>query len=278
MKTNNVNPIPKGGMNMKTSRFINLLLAGLLVVGTVGFATAAPEANPERDCYFGDTHAHSMWSGDAFGLGNRLGPDNAYRFARGEEAYHVNKSGKPIKLTVPLDFFMMTDHSEMMGLASQALDKNSPVYNTELGKLLRAGTPKAGAKALFLMQNAAGSGKLPEGYYLSNLQECLEAGRCQCREVQRSGQVHDLHRLRMDLHAPGRQPAPQRDLPRHQGAGDALHGHGFGGPGASVDLPGRPEREGQRQLCHFPQRQPQRRAHVSTGRFLRRADRCRLLA
>jgi len=47
---------------MKTSRFINLLLAGLLVLGTDGFATASPEANPERDCYFGATHAvDSAW-------------------------------------------------------------------------------------------------------------------------------------------------------------------------------------------------------------------------
>jgi hypothetical protein len=59
-----------------------------------------------------------MWSTDAFGFGNRLGPDNAYRFARGDEAYHVAKGGQKIKLKVPLDFFMMTDHSEMMGLAA----------------------------------------------------------------------------------------------------------------------------------------------------------------
>jgi hypothetical protein len=49
-------------MNMKTSSFINLMLDGLLVLGTDGFATAVPEANPERDCYFGDTHAvESAW-------------------------------------------------------------------------------------------------------------------------------------------------------------------------------------------------------------------------
>ena len=47
---------------MKTSSFINLMLDGLLVLGTDGFATAVPEANPERDCYFGDTHAvESAW-------------------------------------------------------------------------------------------------------------------------------------------------------------------------------------------------------------------------
>ena len=145
---------------------MNLLLAGLLVIGTASFAAAPPEvkANPERECFFGDTHAHSELSTDAFGLGNRLGPDNAYRFARGDEAYHVVPKGEKIKLRVPLDFFMMTDHSEIMGLAAQALDKNSPVYNTELGKLVRAGDEKSGMKALFIMQNASSTGKLPPGY------------------------------------------------------------------------------------------------------------------
>jgi hypothetical protein len=127
--------------------------------------------NPDRDCYFGDTHAHSSWSTDAFGFGNRLGPDNAYRFARGDEAYHTNNKSEKIKLKAPLDFFMMTDHSEMMGLASQALDKSSAVYNTEMGKLLQSGTPASGAKALFMMQEAVGSGKLPEGYTFESFKD-----------------------------------------------------------------------------------------------------------
>ena len=160
---------------MKTTKTFRPLGLSLLVLGAAtATALAEPEVNPERDCFFGDTHAHSMWSGDAFGLGNRLSPDNAYLFARGDEAFHVTKDGKPIKLTVPLDFFMMTDHSEMMGLASQAMDKTSPVYNTDLGKLLRAGTPEAGAKALFLMQNASSTGTLPEGYSLSTFKTVWE--------------------------------------------------------------------------------------------------------
>ncbi len=68
------------------------------------------------------------------GFGNRLGPENAYRFARGEKARHVAPDSEEIQLAVPLDFFMMTDHSEMMGLAAQALDKNSPVYKTKMAQ------------------------------------------------------------------------------------------------------------------------------------------------
>jgi hypothetical protein len=44
MKINNVNPNHRGGMNMKTSSFINLMLDGLLALGTDGFATAEPGA------------------------------------------------------------------------------------------------------------------------------------------------------------------------------------------------------------------------------------------
>ena len=147
---------------MKTLRFINLLLAGLLVFGTVGFATAAPKANPDRNCYFGDTHAHSELSGDAYGFGNRLPPENAYRLARGEEVDHVG--GYKVKLKVPLDFFMMTDHSEIIGMPTLATDKSSAFYNTDMAKWFRGGTKEDGSKILFAMQNAIASGVNPKGY------------------------------------------------------------------------------------------------------------------
>ena len=34
--------------------------------------SAKPESNPLKNVYFGDTHAHSELSGDAYGFGNRL--------------------------------------------------------------------------------------------------------------------------------------------------------------------------------------------------------------
>ena len=50
--------------------------------------------------YFGDTHHHTANSGDAFMNGNRLSPDDAYRFARGEQV--VSSSGISVKLARPL--------------------------------------------------------------------------------------------------------------------------------------------------------------------------------
>jgi hypothetical protein len=62
---------------------------------------------------FGDTHLHTGFSMDAGAFGARLGPRDAYRFARGEEV--IASSGQPVKLSRPLDFLVVADHSDNMG-------------------------------------------------------------------------------------------------------------------------------------------------------------------
>jgi len=64
--------------------------------------------------YFGDTHVHSSISMDAGAIGNRLGPEDAYRFARGQEV--ISSTGVRAKLSRPLDFLVLSDHSDNMGL------------------------------------------------------------------------------------------------------------------------------------------------------------------
>ncbi len=63
--------------------------------------------------YWGDTHLHTGLSMDAGLFGARLGLDDAYRFARGEEV--MASSGQPAKLGRPLDWLVITDHSDGMG-------------------------------------------------------------------------------------------------------------------------------------------------------------------
>ncbi|MGH8701868.1 MAG: DUF3604 domain-containing protein, partial [Burkholderiales bacterium] len=63
--------------------------------------------------YFGDTHLHTAISMDAGATGARLSPADAYRFARGEEV--TASSGQPAKLSRPLDFLVVADHSDGMG-------------------------------------------------------------------------------------------------------------------------------------------------------------------
>ncbi len=63
---------------------------------------------------FGDTHLHTAASFDAGAFGARLGPREAFRFAQGEEV--VSSTGQPVKLSRPLDFLVVADHSDNMGL------------------------------------------------------------------------------------------------------------------------------------------------------------------
>lgn len=115
---------------------------------------------PEKEVFFGTTHAHSSWSIDAFGSGNQKnGPEDGYRFARGEAVSHMG--GKKVQLKQPLDFFCMTDHSEMMGTAPMMLEKGSPVYDSPVAKLVRDG--KSG-EAFGMIGGAIGRGEALPGF------------------------------------------------------------------------------------------------------------------
>ncbi|MEE9577907.1 MAG: DUF3604 domain-containing protein, partial [Gemmatimonadota bacterium] len=63
--------------------------------------------------YWGDTHLHTAMSMDAGAFGARLTPVDAYRFARGEEL--TSSTGLQVKLSRPLDFLVVADHSDNMG-------------------------------------------------------------------------------------------------------------------------------------------------------------------
>ena len=120
-------------MKNVTMKFPLAMSVALLLCVT---SAQAVKANPEKDVYFGTTHGHSSWSIDAFALGNqKYGPEDGYRFARGEAVTHMG--GPKVQLKQPLDFFMMTDHSEFMGAAPLFLVKGSMVYDTPIAKLVR---------------------------------------------------------------------------------------------------------------------------------------------
>jgi hypothetical protein len=63
--------------------------------------------------FWGDTHLHTGMSMDAGAFGARLSPEDAYRFARGEEL--TSSTGQQVKLRLPLDFLVVADHSDNMG-------------------------------------------------------------------------------------------------------------------------------------------------------------------
>jgi hypothetical protein len=86
---------------------------------------------PQR-VFWGDTHLHTAVSTDAGMVGCRLGPDEAYRFARGEIV--VSSTGVRTRLQRPLDFLVVADHAENLGLATMIAEKNPDLLKTEFGR------------------------------------------------------------------------------------------------------------------------------------------------
>ena len=82
--------------------------------------------------FFGDTHLHTSFSMDAGAFGARLGPRDAYRFARGEQV--TSSSGQPVKLSRPLDFLVVADHSDNMGFFPDLLAGKPEVLADPTGK------------------------------------------------------------------------------------------------------------------------------------------------
>jgi hypothetical protein len=119
-----------------------------------------PEQTFPNRVFFGDTHLHTAFSADAGMIGNILGPEEAYRFARGETV--TSSMGLPAKLQRPLDFLVVADHAENLGLAPLLAEHDPALLKTEFGAkvhaLLAAGDP---VSAFGLWQKAKATGKDP---------------------------------------------------------------------------------------------------------------------
>ncbi len=118
---------------------------------------------PDR-VFWGDTHLHTRLSVDAGLFGNILGLDEAYRFARGEQV--TASSGQPAKLSRPLDWLVIADHSDAMGFSDDlargapsilAFEKGQEWYNG-----LQSGGDVAAAAAIDLITTFA-QGEMPPG-------------------------------------------------------------------------------------------------------------------
>ena len=128
---------------------------------TVDYSPYAGRDYPTR-VFFGDTHHHTANSGDAFMNGDRLSPEDAYRFARGEEV--ISSSGVPAKLSRPLDFLVISDHAEGMGVMYEVYNGNPVMMADETlarwNKMMKAGGSEA-ADATNELISAQAQGTLP---------------------------------------------------------------------------------------------------------------------
>jgi len=120
-----------------------------------------PDYSPYPDQHFparvfwGDTHHHTRLSFDDGLGGTKLGPEEAYRFARGEEV--MSSTGQRSKLSKPLDFLVVSDHAEYLGLADLLNNADPELLSTEVGKRWYDSIQKGGAEGLKVAYEVFGS-------------------------------------------------------------------------------------------------------------------------
>jgi hypothetical protein len=142
-----------------------------------GYSPYAGRKYPERP-YFGDQHVHTGWSADGGGLGTTLGPEEATRFARGEEV--VSTSGQPVRLGTPLDWVVISDHSDGMGvifeikggnpemMADATLKRWHDMYKASPTEALKATMELISAQANKKLPPAVMDPKFAQGIWLKN--------------------------------------------------------------------------------------------------------------
>ncbi len=104
--------------------------------------------NPERDVFWGDLHAHTSWSFDAWVFDVRTDPTQAYAFARGEEVRlppldAQGRGTQTLRLDRPLDFAAVTDHGEYLAEVAGCTNPESPIYNVPTCEQYRTGGNRA---------------------------------------------------------------------------------------------------------------------------------------
>jgi len=102
------------------------------------------DRNPLRNLYFGDLHVHTGYSFDAHVFEVRTTPVDAYRFARGEPLLLPplgpdGRGTQELRLERPLDFAVVTDHSEFLGEVESCLVPGTRGYDTSSCAAFRAG-------------------------------------------------------------------------------------------------------------------------------------------
>jgi hypothetical protein len=120
---------------------------------TNNYSPYANRSFPTR-VLWGDTHLHTSLSMDAGAFGARLDPEDAYRFARGEQV--TSSTGVPVKLSRPLDWLVVADHSDNMGLFTMLYEADPDITKSEVGarlsQMVRNGGTEGVEAALYIIE------------------------------------------------------------------------------------------------------------------------------
>ncbi len=172
-----------------------------------------PRANAERNAYFGAVHVHTGWSFDGLTNGSKTTPTDAYAWAQGREITNSGVGGK-IQIQTPLDFYMVSDHAEYMGVFNQMSNPDSPLSKSALAKGVNS--PDANVR----LQTFAGILRdMSEGKSDPMLSDPVLARSVWSQIVQGGGrelparQVHDFRRLRVDVQSEQAESPPRRRVP-----------------------------------------------------------------
>ena len=104
----------------------------------IALLVLAPAANAETILLWGDTHLHTSHSTDSYGTGNTLiDPEQAYRYAKGIPVLHPTLHTR-IRIPRPLDFLVVADHSDFLGLQIFAQRDDPRLTGSEVGRRLHA--------------------------------------------------------------------------------------------------------------------------------------------
>jgi hypothetical protein len=108
-----------------------------LLIGLCAMAVATTSiAGEGKRLFWGDTHLHTNRSMDAFTVGNRTAdPETAYRYAKGLPVIHPYHRAR-IQIETPLDFLVVSDHAEFLGVIRQMYNHGVP--SEDLGIIDRA--------------------------------------------------------------------------------------------------------------------------------------------
>lgn len=127
---------------------MKISLQVMLASALASMTNIALAGNPEK-LLWGDTHLHTKLSPDAYILGNLSnGPDEAYRYAKGLPSINA-KTRHKIQINTPLDFLVVAEHAEYMGVVSKLFENDPELIKTPAGKAMRELIDNGKQRALF---------------------------------------------------------------------------------------------------------------------------------